>query len=82
MTWKAVVAGVDRSAEGAWAATTAWHIAKAASAPFHLVHAVRDVPVPPTAGGPLADQTEIRQALLAASHAPRYWPGSLAMICN
>lgn len=43
MSWNPVVAGVDTSPEGILAAAAAWSVARAADAPFHLVHVVRDV---------------------------------------
>jgi nucleotide-binding universal stress UspA family protein len=41
MSFKSIVAGVDESAEGAWAATVAWNIAQLAGAECHLVHATK-----------------------------------------
>lgn len=56
MSWKPVVAGVDSSPEGALAAGAAWSVAKAADAPFHLVHVAREAPqLPPVAPGTLAE---------------------------
>ncbi|HEX9611733.1 MAG TPA: universal stress protein [Gemmatimonadales bacterium] len=43
MTWPPIVAGLDASPEAAQGAELAWRIAAAAQAPYHLVHAVRDV---------------------------------------
>ncbi len=43
MPWKAIVAGVDESPQGAWAATVAWNIARVAESGCHLVHATREV---------------------------------------
>jgi nucleotide-binding universal stress UspA family protein len=40
MTWKPIVAGVDASPEGGWAAAVSWQIAQKAGVPAFLVHAV------------------------------------------
>jgi nucleotide-binding universal stress UspA family protein len=49
MQWKAVVAGVDASPEGALAAAMAWRTAEAAGVPCHLVHVTRHLPSVPAA---------------------------------
>jgi nucleotide-binding universal stress UspA family protein len=48
MPWKPIIAGVNESVEGAWAATVAWNIAKAAETDCYLIHAsdqAADIPV-------------------------------------
>lgn len=43
MSWKPIVAGVDTSTEGMWAAALAWKLASAAKTACHLVHVTADV---------------------------------------
>lgn len=43
MSWKLIIAGVEPTPEGLWAAATAHRLAQAAKARCLLVHAVRDV---------------------------------------
>lgn len=48
MPWKPIIAGVNESVEGAWAATVAWNIAEAAETDCYLIHAsdrAADIPV-------------------------------------
>lgn len=64
MTWKPIVAGVDASPEGGWAAAVAWRMAQRAGVSAHLVHAVPDVGAL-TGGTPgSADVQSIRDAIL------------------
>lgn len=64
MTWKPIIAGVDLSPEGAWAAATAWRLARAAGVPCHLIHVVTDVTIPPGGTPGVADVAAFRAAVL------------------
>jgi hypothetical protein len=64
MTWKPIVAGVDTSPEGAWAAATAWRLATAGGVPCHLIHVVADVAIPPGSTLGVADVAAFRAAVL------------------
>ncbi len=68
MTWKSIVAGVDTSPEGAWAAATAWRLATAAGVPCHLIHVVADVAIPPGSTPGVADVAAFRAAVLRAKY--------------
>jgi nucleotide-binding universal stress UspA family protein len=67
--WKTIVAGVDATPEGAWAAATAWRLAQATGATCALVHVVRDVWTPPTWTPVPRDVEPYRKAVLAAAKA-------------
>lgn len=64
MMWKPIVAGVDPSPEGAWAAATAWRLATAAGVPCHLIHVVADVAIPPGTTPGVVDVAAFRAAVL------------------
>jgi nucleotide-binding universal stress UspA family protein len=61
---KPVLAGVDTSADGAWAGAVAWGLAEREGTQCLLVHAVRDVIVPPGGVPGMADPTLVRNTLL------------------
>lgn len=64
MTWKPIIAGVDGSPEGGWAAGVAWKIAELADVPVHLVHAVPEIGAL-TGGTPgSTDVLDVREAVL------------------
>jgi len=64
MTWKPIIAGVDGSPEGGWAAGVAWRIAELAGVPAHLVHAVPEIGAL-TGGTPgSTDTLDVRAAVL------------------
>jgi nucleotide-binding universal stress UspA family protein len=67
MSWKPIVAGVDESTEGAWAATVAWNIAQLASTRCHLIHAAREVAELPTWVEPQVDREEMVENLTRAT---------------
>lgn len=67
--WKPIIGGVDASPEGAWAATAAWNISTAAGVGCRLVHAVRDVWLPPDAHWDDGLPNALRQELLAETRA-------------
>lgn len=66
---KPIVAGVDTSADGAWGAAVAWDIGKRASAQCILVHAVREVIIPPGGVPGMADEAQLRDTTLRAARA-------------
>jgi nucleotide-binding universal stress UspA family protein len=62
VTWKPLVAGVDESPEGMWAAVTAWQLATKAETSCVLVHAAPDVWLPVRAAG---DADAVRRGVIA-----------------
>lgn len=67
MSWKPIVAGVDESTEGAWAATVAWNIAQLADTSCHLVHATRKIHDLPTWVEEKLDVDELAENLTRAT---------------
>jgi nucleotide-binding universal stress UspA family protein len=68
MSFKAIVAGVDESPEGAWAATVAWNIAQLAGARCHLVHATRQLADFPEWVEPHVNREELSRNLTRSTH--------------
>jgi nucleotide-binding universal stress UspA family protein len=66
MTGTIVVAGVDTSPEGGWAAVTAWRLADAVAGRTALIHAVSDAWIPP-GRPPIGTDEDVRAQL--AHHA-------------
>lgn len=64
---KPIVAGVDASPEGAWAGAVAWRMAERAGTSCLLVHAVRDVVIPPGGVPGMADESQLRSTILQAA---------------
>lgn len=66
---KPIIAGVDASADGAWAAAVAWDIANRAGAQCLLVHAVREAILPPGGVPGVVDEAQLRDTVLRAARA-------------
>ena len=64
---KAIVAGVDATQDGAWAGAVAYRIAERAATQCFIVHAVRDVILPPVAALDATDEASIRRSMLSAA---------------
>lgn len=64
---KPIITGVDASPEGAWASAVAWRMAERAGTSCLLVHAVRDVIIPPGGVPGMADEGQLRNTLLRAA---------------
>lgn len=81
--WNTIVAGVDATPEGAWAAATASRLAQTSGAQCALVHAVRDVWTPPTWTPVPRNVEPYRDAVLAAAkaHLSEVLEGSAAVDC-
>ena len=67
MSWKPIVASVDLSAEGMWAAALAWKFASAAGTTCHLVHVTADVKGIPIWVDTAVDIGELKHHLTAAT---------------
>jgi nucleotide-binding universal stress UspA family protein len=63
MKGKPIVAGVEATGEGAWAASTAWRLAQTMGVPCLLVHAVPDPAIPPGNTPGVPDQAAFRNEL-------------------
>lgn len=59
-----IIAGVDESDPGAWAAATAWRVASAAGTTCIPVHAVRETRIPPGQVPGVPDTTAFRREVL------------------
>ena len=67
MAWKPIIAGVNESAESAWAATVAWNIARAAETECHLIHASDQAADIPVWAHTLVDMEELEANLTAST---------------
>lgn len=65
---KPIVTGVDGTQEGAWAGAVAHRLAERIGTQCIIVHAVREVILPPAGAPGLSDEAGIRSSVLQAAH--------------